>query len=624
MTATWSAAGTQHLQRGGTERVVRRLCVWCIHDVVHENEASGYCLRYNRYTSSGKFILSIASFVLCFFLVVPAASTSCGGVPTPAPFTSLGGRVLDYLHGGGEALSWVSPWPWKVIYIDTKGLNYNNPPSTIMAAVDAGATVIVLSFYTALYGPVDMAAAWAGADPSARAAAVAYAHSAGAVVLVSAGGASDVPYGIDATAFGASAATFAVTYGLDGLDMDLENVGPALSYGSVDVIAWISAASISARAVLCPMRLLTHAPQAPYFGAVGDSGPNPWTGTSGGYTAIWDNTGPTIIDAFLVQFYNQGSSCYTTQTGLFSASVVDCSSFPGTSLLEIASYGIPVSRIVIGKIVLGSDGSNGWVDAHQLSTWFAAISSIWSAGIMLWQWDATAAAPYLTAVVPGPSWSATKTPASATSSGTPSHTPSETPTPASASIAATPLRATPSISASPVPCGPIGGGQTTICAIGTAEAATRATLTAIGQTPSACTASYQQCANGALFPLQNVAPGTACLGGAFVLQSSAACTLGVWAGPGTEGSFSATPSVGANSPSATRSAAQTAAATSPHGTSSHTASRSARPSDTSSSSATATQESVTASPSATRSPCEYWLSPCASTRGASGTLPIMC
>ena len=471
--------------------------------------------------------------------------------------------MLDYLHKRYEGLSWVSPWPWKVIYIDTDGVNYNNPPSAIIDAVNGGATVIVLSFYTVLYGPVDMAAAWASADPSARNAAIAYAHNAGAVVLVSAGGATDIPYNTDPIAFGAAAATFAVNYGLDGLDMDLENLGPGASYQYSDTISWIGNASVSARAVLCPMRLLTHAPQAPYFGAVGNAGPNPWTGTGGGYTAIWKRTGPTVIDAFLVQFYNQGSSCYTTQQGLFSASATDCPTFPGTSLLEIASYGVPASRIVLGKTVRPSDGDNGWVDAGSLQTWVAAAASYWSAGIMLWAWHPNESPYFLNAVVPAPSWSPSGTPGQTptpshtpspsvspsntpsrppTPTQTPSGTPSPSTTPASQTVAPSPVSLSQTLSASGTPSAPsCGGADGVVCAISTSEAVTRAALIAAGQTPSNCTSSYQQCAGITLYPVQQCATGTACYRGAFVLQTAAVCAGGVWAGPGVAGSYSMTP-----------------------------------------------------------------------------------
>jgi hypothetical protein len=48
------------------------------------------------------------------------------------------------------------------------------------------------------------------------------------------------------------------------------------------------------------------------------------------------------IDFFLVQFYNQGPSCYTTYNGLFLNSLDGgaCPNFPGTSVAEIARYGL--------------------------------------------------------------------------------------------------------------------------------------------------------------------------------------------------------------------------------------------------------------------------------------------
>jgi hypothetical protein len=55
-----------------------------------------------------------------------------------------------------------------------------------------------------------------------------------------------------------------------------------------DVVAWISAATLAARAVLGASGVLSHAPQAPYFGAVGGSGGNPWAQPSGWCVSVGD------------------------------------------------------------------------------------------------------------------------------------------------------------------------------------------------------------------------------------------------------------------------------------------------------------------------------------------------
>ena len=107
---------------------------------------------------------------------------------------------------------------------------------------------------------------------------------------------------------------------LDGLDLDLENFSPGISYPqagllSSQVMTWLTDVSVTARSLLGSGRLLTHAPQAPYFGPVSPNGAyqySPVTGTvywtlgGGGYTALWQALGSSgVVDAFLVQFYNQ-------------------------------------------------------------------------------------------------------------------------------------------------------------------------------------------------------------------------------------------------------------------------------------------------------------------------------
>lgn len=55
----------------------------------------------------------------------------------------------------------------------------------------------------------------------------------------------------------------------------------------------------------------------------------------------------------------QGAGCYTSLNGIFFHSASDCNGAePGQSVSEIATYGIPLNKIVIGKY-LESDASSG-------------------------------------------------------------------------------------------------------------------------------------------------------------------------------------------------------------------------------------------------------------------------
>ena len=107
-----------------------------------------------------------------------------------------------------------------------------------------------------------------------------------------------------------------------------------------------------------------------------------------------------------VQFYNQGATCYTSYTSLFVASNGDgsCPSFPGTSVAEIASYGVPLASIVVGKPLLSADAGTGYVTGSSLGAMVATAGGAggigWSAGVMIWAWDDVAA----------PAWVATLTP----------------------------------------------------------------------------------------------------------------------------------------------------------------------------------------------------------------------
>jgi hypothetical protein len=92
---------------------------------------------------------------------------------------------------------------------------------------------------------------------------------------------SEEPFGANATAYGFNAASFAVAHNLDGVDFDLENLAPNCESGGMtgdQVVAWMVQATTAARAVLGSSGVISHAPQAPYFGAVGGSG---WAGPTG-------------------------------------------------------------------------------------------------------------------------------------------------------------------------------------------------------------------------------------------------------------------------------------------------------------------------------------------------------
>ena len=94
----------------------------------------------------------------------------------------------------------------------------------------------------------------------------------------------------------------------------------------------------------------------------------------------------------------QGPTCYTTYASVFTQSNAGgvCPSFPGTSVSEISTYGVPLNRIVVGKPLLPSDAGSGYTPPADLHNWYITAHSTlgWNAGYMTWTWSAAS----------GPAW----------------------------------------------------------------------------------------------------------------------------------------------------------------------------------------------------------------------------
>jgi hypothetical protein len=212
-------------------------------------------------------------------------------------------------------------------------------------------------------------------------------------------------------AFGKQVAQFAKDQYLDGVDFDMENFGGGLQATGLTInqtIQWLIDCSNAARSVLGNNSIITHAPQAPYFGNVGFEGVNRWTVTQGGYSAVYKNA--PHIDYLLVQFYNQGASCYITYKGLIENST-ECTNFPGTSIKEIASYGIPLDKIVLGKPMRQQDAGTGQMSASAIAgvVQQAKQSIGWNGGVMVWTWHGKdESATWIQTIYPNSSSSAVK------------------------------------------------------------------------------------------------------------------------------------------------------------------------------------------------------------------------
>lgn len=298
-----------------------------------------------------------------------------------------------------SSLSVNVPSPIKALYIDWKNINWNSPQQTVLDAFNSGWNVIILSFWLSSGNPADMAQAWQGVSAADKQNTINTIHSKGGVVLVSMGGSTDTPFSKDANSLGQQVAKWAKDNYLDGVDFDLENFDVGFRAGGLSAqqtVDWVVALTNGARNVLGSGGIISHAPQAPYFGPIGAS--NTWAGVTGGYSGVYAKA-PTI-NFFNVQFYNQGASCYVDYNGLFLTS---CSTFPSTSVNEIAKSGVPLSKIVVGKYITTADASNGYVSPSTLHQFFQQAQSGlgWKTGVMAWVWgDASTCSSWIKQVYP--------------------------------------------------------------------------------------------------------------------------------------------------------------------------------------------------------------------------------
>jgi chitinase len=285
--------------------------------------------------------------------------------------------------------------PQYVTYIDILVSYW--PPQNIAASLGVPGyaspnnyTTINLSFWLASSGAADAALVWSnaiayvstqnpwGATTTAevqKAWVDAY-HAAGKSVLVSAFGSTDNPTAIDPTLVATNLAQFVTTNQLDGVDLDYEDTA-AFQSGLAE--PWLITCTNTLRSLLGPNAIITHAPQAPYFlGAP--------TYPNGAYLTI-DQKAGAAINWYNVQFYNQGSSDYTTFETLFETSDGWA---PNTSVMEINGRGIPLSKIVVGKPVTAADADNtGFIPvANFLQILQQAVNQTsWRAGLMDWEFS---------------------------------------------------------------------------------------------------------------------------------------------------------------------------------------------------------------------------------------------
>eukprot|EP01118_Nematostelium_gracile_P012493 TRINITY_DN4565_c0_g1_i1.p1 TRINITY_DN4565_c0_g1~~TRINITY_DN4565_c0_g1_i1.p1 ORF type:complete len:341 (-),score=61.58 TRINITY_DN4565_c0_g1_i1:40-960(-) len=276
--------------------------------------------------------------------------------------------------------------------MDYQGFDEDSPSDAIKLVSDSGFNVIILGFLLSSTGPADIAKAFQS-DPK-KFEAVDYVHSKGGIILISFGGATDTNiFTTSVSSIVNSTVEYVVSNRLDGVDFDIENFKEGFLGGSMNAamtVKFLADINNGVRAVL-PNATISHAPQAPYFGPIGDS--STWVGISGGYSGVYAQA-PTI-DFLSVQFYNQGADCYNSFVNIFQSS---CSSFPKTAIFQIRQQGIPLTKIVMGRTVTKADGeASSWLPASELRriVYNAGLSG-WSTGVMGWVWnDATVATQWI-------------------------------------------------------------------------------------------------------------------------------------------------------------------------------------------------------------------------------------
>jgi len=301
------------------------------------------------------------------FLRLAAAVTVLAFLVGAAPSCTLEKRKSE------SAANLVPAAPRFVVYSDQWVSGENGPPDV---SVVKGFNVFALSFLL-LSGPADQAVEWTSISAADRSAIKSQYNAAGVALVVSAFGSTDAPTseGADPVATANTMAAWVKQYGLDGIDIDYEDFN-AFDATTGAAETWLISFTKQLRSQLPQGQyIITHAPVAPWFE------PNVWSG--GGYLAI-DKAVGSLIDWYNVQFYNQGSTEYTTCAGLLTTSG---GAWPQSSVFEIAASGVSLNKLVIGKPAQSSDATNGYIDPSTLAGCVSqAKAKGWSAGVMTWEY----------------------------------------------------------------------------------------------------------------------------------------------------------------------------------------------------------------------------------------------
>ncbi|ESK96512.1 glycoside hydrolase family 18 protein [Moniliophthora roreri MCA 2997] len=290
---------------------------------------------------------------------------------------STGSGVVPYANAVPDA-------PRFVIYSDKFVSGITGPPPVEQVV---GYNVFALSFLLTA-GAFDKASEWTQLSTTERSRIKEEYAAAGIKLIVSLFGATDAPTssGADPIKTANTMAAWVKQYDLDGVDIDYEDFN-AMNAGDGSAETWLADFTRQMREQLPKgTYILTHAPVAPWFS------PEKFGGKA--YLAI-DSAVGNLIDWYNVQFYNQGTMEYTTCDGLLTES---SSTWPHSSLFEIADSGVPLNKLVIGKPATQGSAANGFMSTSLLATCLdSAKAKGWSGGAMVWEFP-DAAASWIAAV----------------------------------------------------------------------------------------------------------------------------------------------------------------------------------------------------------------------------------
>ncbi|EED77818.1 hypothetical protein POSPLDRAFT_120960 [Postia placenta Mad-698-R] len=303
---------------------------------------------------------------------VSALAYAGAALAAPVPVCSIGVRTGGSSNSTSSSGSGSSSAPHFVVYSDAWVSGENGPPD--VSEIN-GYNVFALSFLLAS-GSVDQAQEWESLDAATRQSIKSSYNAAGVKLIVSAFGSTETPTssGDDPVDTANTMAAWIKQYDLDGIDIDYEDF-TAINEGN-GAVDWLVKFTQQLRNQLpAGQYIITHAPVAPWFS-------NNAQFKGGAYLQVDQQVGD-LIDWYNVQFYNQGVTEYTDCTGLLTQS---STTWPGTSLFEIAAAGVSLDKLVIGKPAVAADATNGFMDASTLASCVSqAQAKGWDAGVMVWE-----------------------------------------------------------------------------------------------------------------------------------------------------------------------------------------------------------------------------------------------